>query len=301
MLETLNAIPRKPDGEELKTRGTPLFPCCAYQADIHSFITGEIPPHWHRELELFVLLEGSVRLCLVDRHFLLAPGDCCLVNTNVLHGFSCAVKAPCRYRSFVFDAGLLSGAPGSAFDMLYLRAYLAQGAPAAVLAGGPAAPFWRNAFDDAFAACRDEPFGSEFLVRAGLSRMIVPLLGQATVSLPQQAPRPNAIQEARMKTMLRWLDQHYSEQVSAAALAASVDICVRECQRAFARFLHASPMQYLARRRVAFAAEQLVCTELSITEIGFRCGFESPSYFSRQFRAITGFTPNAYRRACRTG
>ena len=35
--------------------------------------------------------------------------------------------------------------------------------------------------------------------------------------------------------------------------------------------------------------------ELPVIEIAARCGFSSHSYFSKQFRAATGYTPRGYR------
>jgi AraC-like DNA-binding protein len=54
--------------------------------------------------------------------------------------------------------------------------------------------------------------------------------------------------------------------------------------------------QYLMRRRVE-AAHQLLNTQtyLSITDVGHRCGFDSPSSFSRAYRAAHGVAPREAR------
>lgn len=52
--------------------------------------------------------------------------------------------------------------------------------------------------------------------------------------------------------------------------------------------------------RKALAFELLDDTELSITEIAIRCGFQEPSAFHRVFRQWTGMSPGRYR-AARTG
>ena len=98
-----------------------------------------------------------------------------------------------------------------------------------------------------------------------------------------------------MKQMISWLDEHYMEMITVGQLADAAGICVRECQRTFAGILHTSPMQYLNRRRITAAAELLISTELSVSEVGFRCGFDNPGYFAKQFRRMTGMTPKKYR------
>ena len=41
--------------------------------------------------------------------------------------------------------------------------------------------------------------------------------------------------------------------------------------------------------------------DLSVTEIGFRAGFHSPSYFSKRFRGQMGCTPQEFRARCGAG
>jgi AraC family transcriptional activator of tynA and feaB len=56
--------------------------------------------------------------------------------------------------------------------------------------------------------------------------------------------------------------------------------------------------QYLLRRRLEVAQRLLtVQPGLSVTEIGLRCGFSSPSSFSRAYRVSYGISPRDARRA----
>lgn len=48
--------------------------------------------------------------------------------------------------------------------------------------------------------------------------------------------------------------------------------------------------------RVSLAKYLLSITALSVSAIAYKCGYEDDKYFLRQFRNITGLTPNAYRR-----
>lgn len=57
-----------------------------------------------------------------------------------------------------------------------------------------------------------------------------------------------------------------------------------------------SPTEFLNDLRVRNAATLLATTHLNLSEIADRCGFESLSYFHRQFRTRIGMPPLAYRR-----
>ena len=53
---------------------------------------------------------------------------------------------------------------------------------------------------------------------------------------------------------------------------------------------------YIRQRRIARAKYLLRHTEMSMGEIQAVCGFESPSYFSRAFKAELDTTPSEYRK-----
>jgi AraC-like DNA-binding protein len=57
--------------------------------------------------------------------------------------------------------------------------------------------------------------------------------------------------------------------------------------------------QDVIESRLLYAAELLRDTELSVSAVAEKCGYESDSYFMRQFRQHKGCTPTEYRRRSR--
>lgn len=66
--------------------------------------------------------------------------------------------------------------------------------------------------------------------------------------------------------------------------------------RHFNRALGQSPVEYHLRQRLKRAGEMLRTTNLPVTEIAFRCGFEDSNYFSRQFKKMMGTNPLSHRK-----
>ena len=66
--------------------------------------------------------------------------------------------------------------------------------------------------------------------------------------------------------------------------------------RYFAKHHTCSVMDELKRIRVSHAKQLLRYSSDSVKEIGQKCGFESPSYFSLRFREMTGRSPLEYRK-----
>jgi AraC family transcriptional regulator, arabinose operon regulatory protein len=80
-------------------------------------------------------------------------------------------------------------------------------------------------------------------------------------------------------------------------LAAEVGMPSRTFRRRFHTMLGCSPHRYLIRSRIGHAKEMLGGTELPIKSISEQLGYRDVSFFTRQFRMITGVAPAAYRRS----
>ena len=63
----------------------------------------------------------------------------------------------------------------------------------------------------------------------------------------------------------------------------------------FKRLTGFTPILFLIECRVEAAKKLLSNTRLSATEIAMRLGYCSPSFFSTQFRSVTGLSPKAWR------
>ena len=76
----------------------------------------------------------------------------------------------------------------------------------------------------------------------------------------------------------------------------SVDL-QSQMERLSRRTLGMAPRGVLQRLRLEHAVRLLSTTTLTAGEIASACGFYDQSSFTRQFRAVLGLTPGAYRRA----
>lgn len=78
MIHRRTAIQMNQQRQELQLLEHPFFPLLANAGDIRGFFTGCIPSHWHRELEIFELMEGSVQIGIGERTITLHAGEGCL-------------------------------------------------------------------------------------------------------------------------------------------------------------------------------------------------------------------------------
>ena len=62
-----------------------LFPCTVYSTNFAEYTHPEIIWHWHKDIELVLVTEGSLFVDLGDNIFIVHKGQCLFINTNVLH------------------------------------------------------------------------------------------------------------------------------------------------------------------------------------------------------------------------
>lgn len=287
-----------PSGRELLAPGLELFNVAVHEFDQDAwpYATSRVIHHWHEELEIFLLTAGGAWIEAGDQRHRLEAGQGCFINSGVLHAVSGVDDRPYAYRSFVFDAGIVGGAPGSVFDIRTVRPLLENGPRYLPVGAGPENEAFFRQFGRVFEACRDEPSGYEFLARDALSQLLLFLKEKSRVAL---AGKISTQREERVKAMLRWLGDHLGEEVTVGDVAAVAAIGERECYRLFQQYLRCGPIEYLNRRRVLEAAKRLSSTDDPITAIALDCGFPTPSYFTKRFKRQLGKTPREYRAAAR--
>lgn len=90
-------------------------------------------------------------------------------------------------------------------------------------------------------------------------------------------------------------DQHFD---SVGKLARSVGVSARTMQRLFRHYVGLTPKWVLARQRLHNALELIQQRpEQDLTTLSAELGYADHAHFTRDFRAIVGMSPQAYRAA----
>jgi transcriptional regulator GlxA family with amidase domain len=91
------------------------------------------------------------------------------------------------------------------------------------------------------------------------------------------------------------MDANYAQPLDLDELARTANFSRYHFLRAFRAAYHATPHEYLTRKRVERAKELLADSEFTVTEICFEVGFESLGSFSSLFHKMVGWSPSIYR------
>jgi AraC-like DNA-binding protein len=90
-------------------------------------------------------------------------------------------------------------------------------------------------------------------------------------------------------------DRDYAEPLDLDALAGAAGVSKYHFLRAFAATYGATPVAYLAERRIERAQDLLRATNLTVTEVCMAVGYTSLGSFSAKFRQLVGVSPSEYQ------
>jgi AraC-like DNA-binding protein len=94
---------------------------------------------------------------------------------------------------------------------------------------------------------------------------------------------------------ISYIEDHYLEPLTLEEVAVHSGISIRHLNRIFQSYYQTTPFSYLQRLRLEHACKLLKRSNLPVTEISYKSGFNDSNYFTRQFTKVHGMSPKAYR------
>ena len=129
-----------------------------------------------------------------------------------------------------------------------------------------------------------------------LSRLLVHLLGCS--ELPDDRRNIHSSTSARdviLEKVNLYIRERLNQAVTISDVALALGYSVSHLRAVFRDRLGVSLGRYMREARLSEAAQLLQGSQMNVSEIGEKCGFESLYAFSRAFRKAYGIAPRAYR------
>lgn len=92
----------------------------------------------------------------------------------------------------------------------------------------------------------------------------------------------------------KYIKENLSEPITMEQLTAIGNCSQRTLFRFFETYCQRTPGAYIAHERMALARNLLLQPNNNITEVAYRCGFSSVSYFTKQFKQYNQCTPKEF-------
>lgn len=289
MIDTKSISFKQNSREELLPEFSPDFPYTGSKAYLNEY---DVPWHWHKAVELFYVESGALNYHTPNGTMHFPQGSGGLVNSGILHA-STPKSDNTIQLLHLFDPSFLGGYAGSRIEHKYI-APIVTSPSLEILPLYPDDPGSPEILRDIQRSFTLSPrdFGYELRLRDLLSQIWLSLL-----TLPHPTQAKEIISDDKIKVMLIFIHDHFSDKLTIADIAAAAFVSERECYRLFRRILHTTPLDYLRDYRLQAARQLLAESSESVTAIAQRCGFGSSSAFGKLFREKFGATPAEYRRS----
>lgn len=243
------------------------------------------PLHFHRSSEMVRVLSGKLKMYLDGKKIIVSPGDILFINQEIIHGF---FPINCVYEIINFDA-----------DEILMRTTLCKNAlriftniHVTILPFHPTKDasihhLANQLFD--FASTESED--NDLLILGALFE----LLGTIYAKHHYTENFKTSTNAKRFKPVLEYIEKSYMNPIKLTDMAEVFGISASHFSVLFHDFFRQTPIDYLNSYRIERACLLLVHSDLPVTEVAYRCGFNDSAYFVKVFKKYKNTTPKKYR------
>ncbi len=253
--------------------------------------------HTHEDFsELVIVLEGSAAHIVDDEEFMIHKGDVFVISKNTSHGYRntenfqiCNIMYRLNYL-FPGDYDITKSAGFHALFLLepyYSKEYKFVSR----------LKLNQIHFDMVFHLINrmnreyeDKLEGWHTLLQANFMDLVVLL--SRLYDFNSSSKNTDFINIAKA---VSYIENHYMEDISIQMLADLSHYSKRHFIRIFNETYHTTPVNYIISLKIRQSCILLKESNLPVSTIATRCGFNDSNYFSRIFRKQMGITPTQYR------
>ncbi len=283
------------------------YPLGLYFVKPESSFLSNIPWHWHDELEIDIVREGSAEYYIGEDILSVQSGNAILIKSNVFHTIR-AKDDGCTIISLIFSPSILFVCSDSSIGNTYLNT-LDSYTDKAILfdksdKNGRAVISY---LEDIIELNLNKSFGYELLTKSALCQLwfllIKDLPHSEQIEKKESKETRLSLDEERIKDALSFIQENYADNISLDDIATSIHISKSECCRLFKRVINTTPFEYLMRYRILSACDIMIQSQRndeSISYLAGSVGFNSASYFNKLFKEYIGCTPSEFKKNSKT-
>lgn len=240
------------------------------------------PLHTHNINELYFLLNGSTKYLVCDEVFVLKAGDMVFIPKNTVHQTEYGNNQDVEriVISFTDD-----------FFEEELACYLQE------MTKNKHITFDRHGLlkiTDLANKIEKESSQAK-LGYKGMRRLYFQqLLIMIARYRDKNEPQPLSTTMLQAQQILDYINQNHADDITASSLSAALSVSNSRLSKIFKLATGISIREYVNLTRVSAAKTLLETTDLSVTQVAAKCGFNDSNYFAFMFRKIIGIPPKKY-------
>lgn len=242
-------------------------------------------PHFHQELEILYLMEGTLTVTQDGRETTLHKDDVLVINCNHTHALH-GQDALTLLRVQVSYTLLEEIAPGG--EVLFF----CNSAADAYHPYGEVRRIMRQLLLSYVGARRKTPALRYSYIYALLD-LLVEHFRRAPEPVADDRPPQD---EERLQAIISYVNQNFRDQINLGKLAEQMYLSTSSLSRLFKRSMGCYFGDFVNHVRLNHAVQELVDTDKTVTRIAADCGFTNLAAFNKQFQAVYHTAPAAWRK-----
>jgi AraC-like DNA-binding protein len=249
--------------------------------------------HFHPEVEILLVVQGSGTRIVGDSVERFSPGDLVMIGPNVSHEW-CSDKEEIAMSEAIyilFNTEILGKEFWNLPESRIILKIIQQSQRGIKLKG--------KSRDEVATLMKtiDSSYGFKRITLLMTILEIIALSEEYQyLASPVFHDTINDRDSERINKVYKYVINHISQSINLDTAASIANLSKPAFCRYFKKRANKTFMQFLIEIRIGQACRMLVNEDYSVADICYTCGFNNISYFIRQFRKITGFTPLNYRK-----
>jgi AraC-like DNA-binding protein len=250
----------------------------------------------HDFWEIVFVLKGSAECTQADRPFTLEEGNIVFHRPNCTHSLKCGANS----EVFVASFECLSESIGFFSDKMVALSQKQISFIKEII------DIAKKTYDITFYNSDVEimnllpqpTLGGEQLVKNYLEMLLIDLMRTLTETESGNSVflQETEINNKLAEDIIKILKSNIYNRLSIEEISRKISYSKAYVFRQFKLATNKSVMEYFTDLKISVAEELIRENELSIKEISDKLAFDSPNYFTKTFKKITGVTPTAYKK-----
>lgn len=145
----------------------------------------------------------------------------------------------------------------------------------------------------------NETFGKELILGNYLKTFLIQIQRRKNHFDKVSDPLSPIFDEKRMILMkfVTLIDENYKKGYSVAEYSRLLHISTRSLSDLTQNQINKTPSQMIHERIILEAQRLLLYSDLNINQVGYRLGFDDPSYFVKYFKKYTSLSPSEFKKS----
>ncbi len=280
--------------QETKIHGTHAFPYVVYMGLLPEYISG-FPFHWHEEMEIIAVREGTVDVTVRNTEYVVHSGDLVLIQPQMIHAIKQHGEEKALYFNILFRFSMLESGADDVCREKYLEPLSSHKLlmPELIDVEHPLNQVIMPLVQSLLQEPRQQRHQEELLIKARLFEIMHHIMPYCSRS--DKSREYEDIIYDKLKRSLEYMEENFVDNISVEEVAAISNYSESHFSKLFKQLTGISFAQYLKNYRLEMAADQLLNSTGKVSEIAMSCGFSNLSYFSRAFCHKYGVTPSEFR------